>query len=657
MSETKSSRDALIRISQFVVRKESEALAKDCQRGLVKTILFDHGNSGLTISEIGEEIYKQMGLKNFPTTVIISAVESPEAKLEIYDKDDKYFLENDEYEKIKQTVAERRKNIDSFESALKSKVKEKAATAKIAEDITDSAVKSCYEFLGTWFSSESNFLANSLRTKSQISLPVFPANILKEVLEKIQEANVRQVIHDAITATFKDLETNMGRLLYEILQNYLHLELLNIDPECRYLQRVAFSNKTLVLDTNMIMALVLEAYPAHEWVNETISIARDLGVTLVMTKRTENEWLWSLEVTNEEFESIRAKRPSLLPNLKNVFVQSFNKNQVVNTSLTWNSYYLQMRQIKSIIREKGVGYWYKKEFDADKLPNKEFLEPLRGRVYACSNIKGYPKTKEVSDHDAYHLLLVRKLREERPSDILGPSCWFLTLDTTLHCADEGLNQFMKTPFDPPSSFMAEMWVPVIAPFLGPEVSENRLADAFVHLMSTHFATMPSELSANAVIEALGHWLPYSSLSDKDIEAILGDALVMKYYQELREARIKDPRRVEELSEKLRQKVDEKVYQIFDTRIYEANLQKERAEKVALDKEELLIAETQRRKLILNVCLVFGVIFTIVGLIFLVVSNLATGTALTVPGIVFVVLSLGFRYLKFKTGPLEMEAKQ
>jgi len=110
-------------------------------------------------------------------------------------------------------------------------------------------------------------------------------------------------------------------------------------------------------------------------------------------------------------------------------------------------------------------------------------------------------------------------------------------------------------------------------------------------------------------------------------------------------------------EKLHQKVDEKVYGIFDERISEANLQREKAEKVVLDKEEQIVAETRRRKLILKICLVFGVVFTGLGMVFLAINNLATGTALTTPGIVFIVLSLGFRHVKLKTGPIELEADQ
>lgn len=664
MSENTRDREALIRISQFVVKKESEALAKDCHRGLVKTILFGCGNRGLSIPEISNEIAEQMGLEGFPYSTIETAIKSPEGKEEIYAKDDKYFLENSAYEQIAKTVAERQKTIDNFESVIREKTNAVSQAQATDGKMAALAVRTTYEFLGSWFGSESSFIANSLKTRKQIIVHSFPDNVLEETLKNIKDKNARRIIHDVITEIFQDLKTDVGRLIFEILQNYLHLELLNIDPECRYLQEVAFSNKTLVLDTNILMNLFLSTAKNHDGINETISIARDLGVKLAFTRRTEQEWLSTLENTNAKYKSVNSQRPSLLPSLNDDFIRSYFKDKTSDSSLTWESYYLQMRQIKSMAAREGIQFWYKKEFTLAKLPNKEYLEQLRGRVYGCANIRGYPKSKSVAEHDAYHLLLVRKLREEIPPDMLGPSCWFLTLDSSLHCTDEGLNQFMSTPFDPPSSFMADLWVSTISPFLGPEISESRLADAFAHLMSTRFATMPTGLSADAVVETLGNWLPYDKLSDKDIELILADALVVKYYNELKEARIKDPSRVEELAAKVRQKVDKKVYEIFDARVSDAEIKeqeaerkKEEAERVASLREKQLASETKQRERVLNVCLALGIIFSAIGLVFLAFNNLATGVAVVISGITFLLISLGFRHFKVKSGPIEMEASQ
>jgi len=657
MNESQGKKDVLIRISQFIVRKESEALAKDCQEGLVKAVLFNVGNTGLRIPEIRDEIDKQMNLKKFPTSIIRSAVRRlVDEKGQLREESGKYFLENEEYENMKKIIAERKETIISIESAIRAKMQQKLKTKAYA-NAPNVASEILYEFLVNWFSSESSFVANLLLSKKKFSAPDFPMQILDNTLKRVKDKDLKQAIKDSILETFEAPENTLIKFLHMAIQNYLHLELLNIDPECRCLQKVAFSNKTLILDTNILMALILKSDPAHEGTDEIISLAHDLGINLVFTKWTKKEWLWVLERANEDFKVIRDTRPSLLRNLKDVFIRSYLKENAANPSLTWQGFYLQMRQIEKLARERGIKFLYKKEFDLDKLPNKELFDPLSGRVFYCAKIKGNPKSKEVSQHDAYHLLLVRKLREEYPTDMLGPSFWFLTHDTSLLCADEGLNDFMKTPFDPPSSFVADLWLTIIAPFLGPDIPEHRLAETFVHLMKTRFATIPSKLTASKIVEVLGHWLPYKTLSDADLEAILSDALVTKYYEELVEARIKDPRRVKELRDKLREEVDKKVFEIFDERVASAQIERDKAKKLAFERGRELLAERRQRKLILKFCAILGAIFAISGLIFFATGNLTTGSALTLSGIAFLVLALTFRYFKFKVGPFEIEAKQ
>lgn len=645
-------------MSKFVFRKESEALARDCHGNLVKTVLFNVNNIGLGIPEIIKEIDKQMNLKNFPTPIIEEVVKGLcDEKEELREESGKYFLKNEEYETIGKTINNRQDTLKHIESIMKTRVQNNLKKTKVGSNTLDTAIKVFYDFLITWFSSESDFVANLLFSKKKFVAPNFPTQILSEALEKIRNNDLKQAIRSSIVEIFEAPGEILIRFLYEILQNYLHLELLNIDPECRILQRDAFSKKTLILDTNVLMATFLKANSLHEGTNEIISLAQNLGVNLVLTKRTKQEWLWSLERANEEYQTIRNTRPDLLQKLDDIFIRSFFKENEINPSLAWHEFYLQMRQIDVFAKNKGIRYWYKKELYLEKLPNKEFFTPLSGRVYYCGKIRGNPKSKKVSEHDAYHLLLVRAKREEEPKDMLGPSCWFLTHDNSLVCADEGLNEFLKTPFDPPSSFLADMWIAVIGSFVGPEISERTLAETFGHLMKTHFATMPSGLNATRMVGVLGHWLTSKSLSDTDIEKILGDALVIKYYDALREAQINDPSKVKELEEKLRQEVDQQVYGFFDERVASAQKERDAAKKLSLEREQELLAERRERKLILRLCAILGIVFAATGLIFFATGNVTAGGALTLSGIAFIVLALAFRHIKMKLGPIEIEATQ
>lgn len=658
LSPLGSNKDALIRISQFVIRKESGELAKDCQDGVVKTILHNAGNAGLSISEISSEFEKQIGLKSFPLSIVQSSLHRLEKeKGAVYEASGKFFLESDEFERIKSVIANRKKILSAFETAVISKLKEKMKNPYI--DAEKLVLQVFYEFLVNLFSSESSFVANFLVSKKKLETPDFPMQILEEASKKVIDLNLREYITSSIKELLQSADSEIATFFLEALQNYVHLELLNVDPECRCLQKIAFSNKTLILDTNILMALLLVNNPAHETTNEIISLSKSLGINMVFTKLTKQEWLAVLEKSNEQFKLIRDTRPGILRSLDDEFVQSYFKEADASSDLTWQGFYMTMRQIESLARQKGIEFWYKKEYNPDKLPNRELLEPVSGRTYSCAKLRDEEnvKSKLVCEHDAYHLLLIRKLREETPSDMLGPSCWFLTYDTTLLCVDDGINQFTKSPLDPPSSFLADMWLTTIVPFLGPEVPEGKLAETYANLMKTHFASIPTRFSASKLAEILGPWLPYKSLSDKDIEAILGDSLVESYYYQLREARIKEPHRVKELEHKLRERVDSRVYGIFDQRVAQAEQGKENAEKRALRREQEFLAERKVKNYILRFCAILGGIAAIVGLIYLAYSNTTSGVPLVLFGILFMILALAFRQFKIKMGPIELEAQQ
>lgn len=642
LSGTENVRNALIRIAQFVVRKESADLAKNCQDILIKTVLFNAGNTGLDISEITKEIGKQMGLYNLPNILAREIVQRLIKKDEIYEENGKLFLEREECKKIQEAILKRREVLDFIESTIKNKLMKKGL--KIDEKKMDLVFDILYKFLAKWFTSESSFAVNLLLLKNVKTLEV-PLEILDKTLEEITDDDFKRIIRSVIIETFTESEKIMN-FIYETIQSYLHLELLNADPECKCLQKVAFSNTIFILDTNVLMALLLEADPMHEGVTEVISVAQELGIKLVFTKRTKQEWLWGLERANEEFRQIESSRASLLPELENIFIRSYFKEKEVNPSLTWQGFYLQMRELERILKKKGIEYWYKKEHDPEKLRNRDTLEPLNGMVYYCAKKKGNLKSREVCEHDAYHILLVRELREKIFLDTIGPPYWFFTCDTSLLCADEKLNQFLKDSFAPPSSLIASIWIVVIAPFLGPEVSDTKLASAFSNLMKTHFAMMPAGLSADQIMEALGHWLPYKNLSDDDIKVILSDALVIKYFDELKEAQIWAPDKVEELREKLRGRVDEKVHEIFDERITSA--QRKLNEVTALYEKE--------RKTFLKLCAIFGALYTVLGLVLLGIGNVVAGVPLILASVVFIGM-YGFRKIRIKAekiGEIEME---
>lgn len=84
----------------------------------------------------------------------------------------------------------------------------------------------------------------------------------------------------------------------------------------------------------------------------------------------------------------------------------------------------------------------------------------------------------MAKHDAFHLLLIKKLRELNEGDVFGPIFWFLTMDNTLYNAE---TRFYKPTIH--SSIIADRWIQIITPLLSPAFMSDA-KEAYLGLLSS-----------------------------------------------------------------------------------------------------------------------------------------------------------------------------
>ena len=173
------------------------------------------------------------------------------------------------------------------------------------------------------------------------------------------------------------------------------------------------------------------------------------------------------------------------------------------------------------------------------------------------------KSRFVSEHDAYHLLLVRRMREKSSSRSQGPSYWFLTYDVSLLEADKALNVLLRSPHTVPSSLLVDNWVLISSLFLDDCAEVKKLVSIFADLFRTYFVT--------PLVEILNPYLSYKSLSDDDLKAVLDDDGVKQLYFQLREARSVDPEKARFIYDELRQRVDGIVWRLLEKRAKETGI--------------------------------------------------------------------------------------
>lgn len=643
-------KETLIRVSQYVFRRESQALSEECQDSIVEMALYLSENKGLNAVEIKKYIESNFNFSNYRMFLISKSLDRLQnIKKVINIRGEKYFLKDERISEIDDIIKKRKFILEKFLTELINNLKKRYPS--LSSEQIEKVNQVFYEFLASWFIIDSKFVTNILMSKEKIALiPQIPPTILEKSLKKIKPKKLRNALKKSVLELFSKLDREFVKFLFEMAQNFLYIELLNLDPEFRLLERSAFSRKTIILDTNFIMSLLLPSRPTHEVSKRILSISQSLGVNFAFTKRTRKEWINVLDKANERYKILKNTRPDILREINDDFIKSYFIETSSNSlSLTWEGFYLEMKRLEDRLKEYGVQYLYKKTYEKMKeLYETELFEKVIEKTRHCAmSIAGNIKNKDVSEHDAYHLLLIRKLRESNQPDILGPQYWFLTYDTSLPCVDEAINEETLSYGEPPSSILAEIWLELIAPFLGPDVASKELPEMFADLMKTHFSVLPTGIDPTDLIEIMGPWLNYESLTAKDIQLILGDSLVQKYILKLKELKITKPLKAEDVRKTLFELVERKVSRILN----------EKLKSVKVEGKSLRSSLVWERKFWRGICGGFGTAFIFLSLLFFCTNNLSPAIIMAVIGIAMLLLALAFKFIRVKIGPIEIEAKE
>jgi len=562
-------KNSFLRNCQICIERENKFFFQDCQDGLVKSSLYFADNLGLGIHDLISKIDNLTGLKDFPIQTLKHTIARLFKKRSLFEQYGKYFLKKPQSKLLKETLAERKTMLTKVESDLVARMKEETEvdfnSSKIALDVL-------YEFLRKFIENGCRFAVNTFFSDKMSELPRSSQDTLINILEKVEDTRLRQTIQNSIIETLQAQRKSFAKLLNIIATNYVGLEILKVDPDGEKWKKATLSNKSFLLDTNVLFALVLTDHPKYILTNEIVSILRDFKINLMFTERTLQEWLEVLEKANQRFKFINSIRPSLLEKMEDIFICSYFEEKENNPLVAWQEYYSRMTQIGLLARKKNVNIFDKETCSLNDLKSQTLLDILSNNVHRSARRRlndKFTKSRQVSEHDAYHLLIIRKLREKYPLEKIGPSFWFLTYDNSLIEADDGLNKMLGSPLTLPSSLIADFIFPLVLPFVDSPDKYNKLADIFMNLMIMNLVTVPNGLSASKIVEILSPWLSYKSLSDEDLENILKDEKIIGLYNELRETAFANPEKNKDLTDRMRQAVEEKIWNILESKMHEA----------------------------------------------------------------------------------------
>jgi hypothetical protein len=362
-----------------------------------------------------------------------------------------------------------------------------------------------------------------------------PLADLDETLQSIADTKLRVATKSALTDVLQGRIDVVARFLFHLNENLVCMQVLNLDPECQALEKEAFAKKNLLVDTNVIIALLCPSSRQHRLSRELVSLSRQVGARMLVTERTLMEFTKVLNDSNNLMAGVKPSTPlRFLEAVDEEFIASFAIEKKSHPHEKWQGYYLRMQHVKSALRSNyGIEVFSE---DRPAILEQPYFSEIAAKVSDCfKKARGKAKKKEVAEHDAYHLILVRELSKENSPTMVGPSHWFLSNDQTLAYVEPLLRTKLGDGKEI-SALVSDIWLQMIEPFLSRDVREKQAVEAFTDLLESQFAGATFGIKQSVLAELQGDWLNYEWLETDDLEIILGEKFVSDYIAKIKEMR-------------------------------------------------------------------------------------------------------------------------
>jgi len=554
-------RKALITLSQFVFLGEREFIRENLYQNAIEIILFLNGKR-LTFSEIQKSLVEDLIGINLPLEIIEKTgyslsetnnviIEQGLVKLS---PERRATIQN----KVNKSNSQKRDILDFFVNLLVKEYRLKANLALTAND-QNLCTTLFWKYLSKFVNLELTKLTKLwLSSKSEFEFST-PRSLFVGLEGDIEKVELREAFKNCFEYLFKNKVEVFLKFLHKSYMVLTCWQLLRLNTSIKLLKKNEFSNKHIILDTNCLMSLLCKNAYAHQSVSELVQLTRKLNVKIHVTEKTITEYRKVLDGSNERMALLNIPN-RVMKRVHDEFISSYAYEVDSDPELTWKDYYSRMSNPKDFL-ETDFGVEVVSISKHDFIGQEVYSKVIDEVSKAWKEVRGVPKHYEIAEHDAFHLLMVKKLREEdKKKKILGPNYWFLTRDSSLYLVNPFIDslEIFKSKISPTISIT--LWLNFITPFLSPNEEEGYLA--FAEVLKTAFTHVPIGISSRILIEVQGEWTKYEWLSTEDIEDILKDTVIQTLASKLSKLEEQGADATSTLAE-LRQQFDTIISQKFN----------------------------------------------------------------------------------------------
>ncbi|MCW5879223.1 MAG: hypothetical protein KIS80_10200 [Anaerolineales bacterium] len=243
-----------------------------------------------------------------------------------------------------------------------------------------------------------------------------------------RERSLRKAkIRTGITNYLSESSAFLKSFLKHIHHNVLVYQILNLDPDLVEKQKNWFSSRRLYLDTNTVLAFMMQGQEQHSVVREVIEACIALNIQLLVSPFTEIE-------LHKQVSRAKANYPKYRDNplvmrfagySDDSILKTFADQKKTNPALQWEGFIAPFSKMEEILFSYGI---LLETEGADGLDSTDFYTEAEQVIRSA---KRPDVSATIVQHDALNFALVAGLQEKYLKDEKGERVLLLTIDRSL----------------------------------------------------------------------------------------------------------------------------------------------------------------------------------------------------------------------------------
>lgn len=345
---------------------------------------------------------------------------------------------------------------------------------------TDKIVESVKAFLTKMFVRHGKETVSMLypeNNKTQEWITSIQDEIIKDLPKLDIELDL--IIQIEIPDFFKSETPHRKQYLNNLFNASFLWHLLQVDENCTEYFKETTKNQLLILDANILFSLIgLHGEQVFASIHQLLKYANNLEYKLAVTTRTLDEFYESIKRSCEKAYEI----PTFSKNLAQAAIKILDSHnflvsywkEFLKNGLTISEFAVDKSHINTILA--GLNISVLNDFREEIEKSQDILDEESILRSTCGSLV----SPSVVQHDAFHCILIKKLRQNPRYKYSDATAWFLTHDSKLPAyAHAGLKGSKALPF----CITTNEWIQINRAFLKRTENEAEFEQSFQILVT------------------------------------------------------------------------------------------------------------------------------------------------------------------------------